>query len=619
MPVTKIKITFLCVGVQDSADLWGEGEWVFKATIDGKPVGDPKKEFAAKERDVIQLPAKEWSAEVDVSTKTKPTDSVKVTFSGKEIDIIKDDDLGEVNWYEFKFPFSKDQTIPLKSPVMKGVLFFPDSQYYILQVKMEVLEIKATQAVTGAKSVAVSRQHDGSSTFTTVGGKQFIPRVEVCPVVPTPQAPSAMPKRPDIATANGLTPGKDTPQSQPVALWPLPDLNATYNPCVIPILPKTDPDLAKKAARLAATYLEPGDLDTNFLTWHVQSGPVEIVGSNQGPEIKVIGTGSGKSDELAVLEVRWDGAKGPLLATFRAWVGKVKKILYRVNLINGTNPASTVAFPAQDYANQLLMAKVLYWQAGIELTPDDNTTCWDGASTTDSTGGALPKGVFIVPVTNNTWTVNVNNFAPTIASRLNFRPGVVHAVYVRSTATGRAAATDIQGVDGKTYELGDKPSSSWVVPSGVPPDTDPKKKLKLKTFASSNRPKNKAPGDDKYVKDRSKADATFAKGDMGRIYAAVLPSDWTTVAGTATDVNAGVNTAHELGHVLGLHHRGSGDSTNPPLSNDGINSTDNAKKQRGHPWHENIMTYGYAQVSPPRALDIDLIQAPVIRKHPACT
>src|SRR5688572_32148305 len=166
MPVTKIKITFLCVGVLDSADLWGEGEWIFKATIDGKPVGDPKKEFAAKERDVIQFPAKEWSAEVDVSTKTKPTDSVKVTFSGKEIDIIKDDDLGEVK-YEFKFPFSKDQTIPLKSPVMKGVLFFPDSQYYILQVKMEVLEIKATQAVTGAKSVAVSRQHDGSSTFTT--------------------------------------------------------------------------------------------------------------------------------------------------------------------------------------------------------------------------------------------------------------------------------------------------------------------------------------------------------------------------------------------------------------------------------------------------------------------
>ena len=225
-----------------------------------------------------------------------------------------------------------------------------------------------------------------------------------------------------------------------------------------------------------------------------------------------------------------------------------------------------------------------------------------------------------MPVKNNTWTVNVNNFVPTIASRLNFRPGIVHAVYVRSTTTGRAAATDIQGVDGKPYEMDGKPTSSWVVPSGVPPDKNPKKKLKLKTFKSTNRLKHKAPGDHAYIKARHKADATFSKSDMEKLYAAVLPSDWTW-NGTGTDPNAGVNVAHELGHALGLEHRGSGDAVHPPLSNDHINSPDVKGKMRGHPWNENVMTYGYggAMAAAPRAQDFDIIQVPILRKHPACT
>src|SRR2546423_9415655 len=162
MPITKIKITLQTVCVNEGADVWGEAEWMFKATIDGKRVGDPTIKWVAEEREVITLPQSDWSSLVDVSAKTRGTDTVKVSFSGKESDINGDRDLGKVN-YTFKYPFSKDQAITLRSPKLP-----PGVRYYNLRLKMEVVEIKATKALTGPKSVAVSRQHDGSSTFTTV-------------------------------------------------------------------------------------------------------------------------------------------------------------------------------------------------------------------------------------------------------------------------------------------------------------------------------------------------------------------------------------------------------------------------------------------------------------------
>lgn len=413
-----------------------------------------------------------------------------------------------------------------------------------------------------------------------------------------------------------LPPGAATPEAAPVAMSPPLALNALVNPSVIPILAADDPNLDSRIARLAVTYVEPRDLDTSFLTWHIVSGPAEFVGEAKGPQVKVRGTGSGP-DAMAQFEVRWDGPKGPVLAAYRAWVGKVGTVPYRINVLDGSVPtakASIILSPAQMDA-QLQVAKVIWWQAGLLLEPDSDPNKYDGANATAS------PGVYMVWATKDNHTVNVNiNLVPA-ATRYNFRPGVINIVYVRSTLvggeptqSGRAVASDIQGVAGTSQNLSGTPSASWVNPSGVPLDP-PAAAVTMLAMPPTNRRRNKGPGDDAFVRSRYLQDSSFTAAMMGQLYACMLPSDWATPDNPA---QSGVNLAHELGHVLGLRHRGSGDTDHPPRSDDGVNSPDNSGATRGHPWLENVMTYGYGRsANPALALDVDIIQAPVVRGHPA--
>lgn len=588
MAVTKIWVCFNAVFVLDDSDFWGPGEWYLTAKIDGKVVGDPRQKFVARERQWLALrPTTSWSATIDVSAKA-PGSQISIQFSGREDDTFSDDDLGQVT-ATLKYPFKQDLNLTIPGSVVKGGLFSSDRRYYHLNLVVKVAEEKATTGPPTPGDIFVNRQASGTATFSTIAGAPITPRVEICPVVPIPA--KSMPPRPAFPVA--FAAGKSTPQAAAVLLTAPLNLNALPNPAVIPILPSGDAALATKAARVAVTYFEPGNIDTSYFTWHIKSGPAAFSGDTAGKtEVLVYGTGDGATDKEAIIELRWNGAAGPVLSTFRAWVGKIKNIPYRALIVDPSKASLRVRSRPPDVINHVAMANVLLWHAGLSLIPDTDVTAWDGAT---SAGNGIFQIKLSLPHSN--WTLGINANNTPVATRLNFKPGVLHFCYIKSTKQGLAgAATDRPQLTGANQSLAGSPSPSWVQPSGVPPDGAAGTVI-LKTIGKSTRPS--APGDKTYLKSRG-----LPANAMDQLFGIIL-EDYVVPA----DPDWGQTLAHETGHVLGLMHRGNAGhgAAATGASDDGINDP----AGNGYPWLENTMCYGYAQ-----SQDLDIIQAIVIRKHP---
>jgi hypothetical protein len=330
-------------------------------------------------------------------------------------------------------------------------------------------------------------------------------------------------------------------------------------------------------------------------------------------------------------------------------VGKLGTLPYRVNFLNGTGGLWQVTgIMTSAQANSILqVVQAIVYQAGVMLVPDTNVTGFDGAT-------LFPAGntnaIFQLTVSANRHTRNVNHNIISGATRYNFRPGVINFAFVHSTVQTNAAAVDRNGIAGsanKTHWVGGKlqyaaggkgstkqldgsPSTSWIKPSGVPTDPAPVK-WTLTTIEPTNRVTQASGVDAPYVHARNSASPPFTSAMMGQLYGCHVPVVWDrgnlvgigaappawTVA--PYEWNCGINLAHELGHMLGLAHRGSGWSATAPLSADGMDCVDQtlpAGVLKGHPWSENLMTYGYGMATP-LAHNIDLIQASVVRTHPA--
>jgi hypothetical protein len=592
MAVSKISVSFHSVTVADNPDLWGPGGWYFSANVDGKAVGDSVTEFEARPRQEILLePQAPWSSEVDVSGKGAGS-TIDIQFSTRASGATGDVDLGQAS-ITLKYPYKEEFDLTLPGSQIGG------HSAYGVNVVMTIKEEKATAPRKNAADIFISRQADGTTTFSSVSGKPRSPRVEVCPVVPVPVR--GMPQRPHFPV--GYAAGKRTPQAAKIKLTPGLALNALPNPAVIPILAAGDPDLAKKAARIAVTYVEPGNIDTSYLTWVVKSGPVVFEGETKGKtEVLAFGTGAGATDEEAIIELRWGGDTGPLLCTYRAWVGRIKQIPYRVLIC--TPKKWRVRTKPADAKDHVGMANVLLWHAGLTLVPDTDTSTWDGVT---DCGDA----VYQLEVAGKTmkFAVGVNENIPPITTKLNFRPGVMHFVYIKTDTTPGdcGIATDRPGLDGKKESLAGSPSPSWVRPSGIPPD-GAARTVHMKTIAKSSRGKSKSDKD--YLKARG-----LPVNAMDQLFGLLLP-DYTI----ASDPDWGQTLAHESGHVLGLAHRGNaaapGASATTPPAGAPIPSVDtiNDPSGNGYPWWENVMCYGFV-----KSQDLDIIQAVVIRRHPLCT
>lgn len=646
--ITRIRISLDSVQVHDDADFWGAGEWYLDATIDAdvpnQRLGDLNYEFEARSGRPLPLgPVRaQWSREVDVSGMARNS-SVLIRLRVRELTGGGNrQDLGEVTG-RVPWPFNQPNLrIPLDAPLVDG------TRHYRAEFLVTIVEEVATRT-SGPARVPVRRNAAGDVTrFSTVAGAAFTPRVEVCPVIPVPAHPAHRPPR--LPMPGSLTGGIVPAAAQLTAAPAAPRWNAIPNPAVIPILDRADPNLANKQARLTVTYFEPGDLDTSRFHWRVVSGPAVIIGSDKGLGINVRGTGNA-ADTMAEFEVRWENDAGPLLAKYRAWVGKVGTLPYRVTFLNGKGghwQCSTIMSSAE--ANNIMqVVRAIHYQAAVMLVPDADVTGFDGAT-------LFPAGntnaVFQTTVARNQHTRNVDHDIISRSTRYNFRPGVINFAFVHSTRQTNAAAVDRNGIagtagktqlykgklyyggdaKGSTKDLDGSPSTSWIKPSGVPNDAVGIK-WTLKTIDPTDRV-NQAKGIDKsYVNARNAAAPPFTAAMMGQLYACHCPVVWCRGNLVATppnppawtqaqyEWNSGINLAHELGHILGLAHRGSGWSPSPPLSADGMDCDDRTLPKavlKGHPWDENLMTYGYVATTP-LAHNIDLIQASVVRAHPAIT
>jgi hypothetical protein len=633
MPVQTLSVRFGNITVLDDSDKWGAGEWHLYASVNGQTIGNPETEFVVRTGDFFDPPREDWTRVVDVSGH-HDGDKIEIKFRIKEKDVFSWDDLGEVTAtvkHPYPYPF---QMIHL------------ETRFYRVWIFVKHVDEVASTNPTGATRIPVTRDKRGGAAFSTVRGEIFTPRVDIHAVIPVPQPPSHVPRPVNIPA--GLAAAAVLPASDIAAAPSAPPLNVLLNPCVIPILNHTDADFANRVAKIAVTAYEPGNLDTRKLFWRVASGPAVISGANTGLAIQAYGQKTGAAgDQMAVFEVRWENANGPLLAIYRAWVGKIGKLKYRVNLLNGRVPAGSPAGATAPFQASLLLTpadangimqvvRAIWYQAGIWLIPDDDVTCYECATLT-----AAGNSIFELTVADNQHTNDVSHEIISSATRYNFNPGVINFAIIFSAHTNNGAAVDRNGLEGSpdtgkqlakdfkyTYNgsgvkkrLDGSPSSSWIKPAGVGRDGAGIVQT-INTINPTDRVKQARKLDKDFIASRQATAAGFTAAKMGELYACQIPARWGNYRPNYI-WHCGVNFAHELGHILGLAHRGCAghkDYSKPGLSADGMNFTNAAGEKWGHPWYENIMTYGYGWktgLNPPRAHDVDLLQAIVVRRHPA--
>lgn len=571
MAATEILVSFRSVDVL-ACD--SNAEWSFQATVrrmpsgTSKTAGDPAATFEVRKKMQVSL------AFMPVQIKIQPDDTkIEIELKGVERRLLGDRDLGSVK-------------ATLNVPIRHGYDLWLRSGKNSFTACMNVKVTKDADTTPGEITTILA--HRESSSYNTVHDGMLTMMARICPVIPPPMSNNLPP------IPRGVEPFSESePEVLHVSAGEA-KLNALVNPSLIPVLSPSHGKFNDLCARIRITHIRPKNLKLENVIWKAKTdnirffdggaGKAEVKG---GREVKAYGVLKGNADEEGEIELRWDGEGQPLLAVYRAWVGKPKYIWTRANIIKwkgkpaARNPKATPA----DVKYQIAYNNVFLWQAGILMVMDNDTTVNNGAVRKDA-------GIFEIETDDNC-TFNVPDAPDIVAPLLNQREKVFNVAYIHSVdgtpnLLGMATDRRLSIVERQVVQRA-SPSVSWVRPSGVYPDDDAQP-VKMKTMGPSD------------ARDEGQKDLA-GDGKLGSLCCCIM----TRLSTNARDDNTLV---HELGHVIGLHHRGCG-GNQVKESYDGVNHAAGPRKGWGHPWEENVMTYGPNS----RAQDFDLVQTRVMRYH----
>lgn len=407
-----------------------------------------------------------------------------------------------------------------------------------------------------------ARQHQGSVRYNTLLGRREF-RMEICPVRPVP-ADARLPRRPRHIRAAGNV-RRNGSASLVTATDPI---NVIPNPPIIPRL--TAPPAAeviaaatpaqldaaayanhRNAARLEYSFYWPDterfSENDRRLTWRKTAGtgdiaftkynPTDPAGSeNRGLRVMAYGT----TDGPVTIGVHFNNT---LVASYRAIVAPLKKIPCRFNILNGPRgPAgdrfryTPISTPDHALSHREIATRFLR-QTGVELAADTNATL---NQPTGRTVTSTPHaGIFRIRVRRGD-TRGVSDPRSERILAFNSRANVMNFMYIHS---GTAATTGGWAVYWPNSKLGaaatvtdnGTPSSSWILPSGVSPDTAAGT-ITMKIIRGWPAPAAPSP----------------RAGLNGMVITNAMGANPGSARGA---LSYGVAVAHEVGHMLNLGHR----------------------------------------------------------------
>ena len=551
-----VRVAILGMTFLDDADIIGSDEVRLRVRIGGRDVGDLNQRFEMVAGTYVVTDMAVWGADFDYAQ----TGQVELTAEVEDDEATSWESMGRVRLL-LRWPFAP-RSYTLRASSGKFTLLIAVDH-----------RVEGADGDPNWGATFVPRREVGGTTLATVTPPPAI-RIEVHDCLPVPSG-AGTPNRP--AFGAGIVAETDDAQSPVSTTGPN---NVFFNPAVIPILPTGTARSTENCANFKVTYIcDPAARSSRRsmpeLRWEVRSlgGQATIFGSSTGRTVKVHGTRRGE-----VLVQLFHNET--IAAVIRALVEPLVYIPCRAVILStaatATVPSVGNTVAASEVLNQLNCANRFLWQLGVLLRLDTDTSIgWLPADVLAANVHATgTTGVFTATV----GAAHISNVADeSDTSAINSRPYVMNFAFIESLTPPPSTGGACFYSGNPTSQTDDgPPSTSWTTPSGVPPDG-------------------------------TAGTVTMRCGAHG--FTSPAPHRYsmciTQVGANRPARMVGQTIAHEVGHCLGLRHRGLESDGSQPAAYDGL----------PHPPMVNVMYFAAYE----QAMDFDMIQAKAVRRSSLVT